>query len=134
MRTLLVLLLATGPSWAQLKEYKPSRLNFFSKEQDIQLGKESAAEVRKTMPVVNNAELTNYVNRIGQRLAMQRLGAPAPREHPSIVAHRFLADLDRKIGERRMHIAPRLDALLGNDDQGPPISEAEALQLALMNV
>jgi beta-barrel assembly-enhancing protease len=69
MRTLLILVLATVASWAQVKEYKPSRLNFFSKEQDVQLGKESAAEVRKTMAVVKNAELTDYVNRIGQRLA-----------------------------------------------------------------
>ena len=52
MRTLLLLVLATVPTWAQVKEYKPSRLNFFSKEQDVQMGKESAEEVRKTMPVV----------------------------------------------------------------------------------
>jgi hypothetical protein len=44
-------------------------LNLFSQEQDVQLGKESADEVRKTMPMVNNAELTAYVNRIGARLA-----------------------------------------------------------------
>lgn len=69
MRTLLVLLLATAPSWAQLKEYKPSRLNFFSKEQDVQLGKEAAAEVRKGMPLISNSELANYIKRIGERLA-----------------------------------------------------------------
>ena len=70
MRTLLILAIAVSAFGAEkLKVFKPSRLNLFSPEQDIQLGKESADEVRKTMPVVNNAELTAYVNRIGARLA-----------------------------------------------------------------
>ena len=51
----------------------PTRLhpgfNLFSKEQDVQLGKESAAEVRKQMPIVKDPFLNEYVNRIGKRLA-----------------------------------------------------------------
>jgi len=43
--------------------------NLFSKDQDVQLGKESAAEVRKQMTVINDTVLTNYVNRVGKRLA-----------------------------------------------------------------
>lgn len=43
--------------------------NLFSKEQDMQLGKESAAEVRKQMVVIHDPFLTAYVNKIGQRLA-----------------------------------------------------------------
>ena len=54
---------------AQVKEYKPSTLNFFSKDQEIQLGKESAVEVRKTMQVIDNKDLTGYINRLGSRLA-----------------------------------------------------------------
>ena len=70
MRFLLIFTLAISAFGAdKLKEFKPSRLNLFSPEQDIQLGKESAAEVRKTMQVVNNPELTAYVNRVGARLA-----------------------------------------------------------------
>jgi len=65
MRTLLILTIAaTAFAADKLKEFKPSRLNLFSPEQDVQLGKESADEVRKTMPIVNNAELTGYVNRV----------------------------------------------------------------------
>jgi Zn-dependent protease with chaperone function len=70
MRTLLFLTLAaTAFAADKVKVFKPGWLNLFSPEQVIQLGKESADEVRKTMPVVNNTELTSYVNRIGARLA-----------------------------------------------------------------
>jgi predicted Zn-dependent protease len=51
----------------------PTRLhpgfNLFSKEQDVQLGQESAAQVRKQMTVINDPVLTAYVNKIGKRLA-----------------------------------------------------------------
>ena len=73
LRTLVLLSLAATAFAAEqapkVKEFKPSRLNLFSPEQDIQMGKESADEVRKTMQVVNNPELTGYISRIGSRLA-----------------------------------------------------------------
>jgi Zn-dependent protease with chaperone function len=78
MRPLLLAALTLGSALAQVKEFKPSWLNLFSPAQDVQLGKESAAEVRKTMPVVNNADLTNYVNRIGQRLAKSKRAGNYP--------------------------------------------------------
>ena len=63
---------------AQVKEYKPSTLNFFSKDQEIQLGKESAVEVRKTMQVIDNKDLTGYINRLGSRLAKSRHAGAYP--------------------------------------------------------
>ena len=79
MRTLLFLtMMATAFAADKLKEFKPSRLNLFSPEQDVQLGKESADEVRKTMAVINNAELTGYVNRIGARLAKSKRAGGYP--------------------------------------------------------
>jgi predicted Zn-dependent protease len=59
----LSLLAAQGPT-----KLRPG-FNLFSKDQDIQLGKESAAEVRKQMTVIDDPFLTSYVSRIGQRLA-----------------------------------------------------------------
>ena len=53
---------------AQVKTFKPG-FNLFSKEQDVQLGKESATQVRQQMQVVQNPELQQYVQRIGQKLA-----------------------------------------------------------------
>ena len=51
----------------------PTRLhpgfNLFTKEQDVQLGQETAAQIRKQMTVINDPVLTAYVNKIGKRLA-----------------------------------------------------------------
>ena len=43
--------------------------NLFSKEQDIQLGQEGAAEIEKQVNLVDNRELNEYVQRIGKKLA-----------------------------------------------------------------
>jgi predicted Zn-dependent protease len=45
--------------------------NMFSKQQDVQLGQEAAAQVRKQVAVVQNQFLQDYLQRIGQRLASQ---------------------------------------------------------------
>ncbi|MCS7042229.1 MAG: M48 family metallopeptidase [Bryobacteraceae bacterium] len=42
--------------------------NLFSKEQDIEIGREFARQVEQQMVVVQNRELTAYINRVGQRL------------------------------------------------------------------
>ena len=50
---------------------RPSGLNFFSKQQDVQLGQEAATEVRKQVTVVQNPFLQEYIQRIGKRLTAQ---------------------------------------------------------------
>jgi len=57
------------PSFAQGPHRFQPGFNLFSKQQDVQLGEESAAEVRKQMTVINDPGLTGYVNRVGKRLA-----------------------------------------------------------------
>jgi predicted Zn-dependent protease len=52
----------------KLRTLKPG-FNMFSPEQDAQLGKEAAAEVEKTKPIVRNSRLDAYVNQLGQKLA-----------------------------------------------------------------
>jgi beta-barrel assembly-enhancing protease len=54
---------AKGP-----KKLKPG-FNLFSPEQDVQMGKEYAAQVEKEMPIVADPELANFFVQIGQRLA-----------------------------------------------------------------
>ena len=70
MRTLIaaVLLLAAPvlPA-ADRKELKPG-FNIFTLDQDIQMGTQSAAEVRKTRAVIDNDELAGYLTRIAARL------------------------------------------------------------------
>ena len=68
--TILVLTTPAGPPlFAQEPHHFEPGFNLFSKQQDIQLGEESAAQVRKQMTVINDPELTSYVNRVGKRLA-----------------------------------------------------------------
>jgi hypothetical protein len=43
--------------------------NLFSPEQDIQIGQESAAQAEQQLPIVNDQQVNDYVNRLGQRLA-----------------------------------------------------------------
>jgi len=50
-----------------LHRFSPG-FNLFSKQQDVQLGQESAAQVRKQMPIVKDPVLTDYVNRVGKNL------------------------------------------------------------------
>jgi beta-barrel assembly-enhancing protease len=64
----LLLAVASIPALGQGHRFQPG-FNLFSKQQDMQLGEESAAQVRKQMTVVNDPVLTEYVNRVGKRLA-----------------------------------------------------------------
>ncbi len=43
--------------------------NMFSAQQDVEIGAQSAAEAERQLPIVNDAEVNAYVNRIGQKLA-----------------------------------------------------------------
>jgi Zn-dependent protease with chaperone function len=61
-------MLALGAS--QKKLPKPG-WNLFSKQQDIDLGREYARQVERQMYVVPDKELTDYVNRVGMRLVRQ---------------------------------------------------------------
>lgn len=64
----LIFLTAAAPVVQAQEPIKPG-FNLFSKEQDIALGQEAAAEIEKEVQVVDDRELTKYVNDIGQRLA-----------------------------------------------------------------
>ena len=47
--------------------FKPG-WNLFSRDQDIQVGKEAVTEVEKQMPLLKDAEVERYVSALGQRL------------------------------------------------------------------
>ncbi len=54
---------ADGP-----RKLKPG-FNLFSKDQDVQLGKEAATEIEKQYTLVNNSQLQAYLTSIGDKLA-----------------------------------------------------------------
>jgi len=61
---------------AQTKITPPK--NSYSLEQDIQLGREAAAEVQKQLPIMRDDEVTSYVQDIGRRLVN---GIPSDQQH-----------------------------------------------------
>ncbi|HWR54594.1 MAG TPA: M48 family metallopeptidase [Bryobacteraceae bacterium] len=66
-KVLAVLLLCAVSALGQTK-LKPG-FNLFSKGQDVELGREAAAEVERSVRLVNDRDLNAYVNQIGRRLA-----------------------------------------------------------------
>ena len=69
----LVPMLALGVS---KPDFKPG-YNFYSPQDDAQLGKESSAQMDKQLPLLNDAEALKYLNSLGKRLV-----AFAPNNHP----------------------------------------------------
>jgi beta-barrel assembly-enhancing protease len=63
---------------AQTKITAPK--NKYTPEQDVQLGREAAAEVRKQYPVVTDSALAGYLDRLGKRLVA---AAPADLKNPA---------------------------------------------------
>ena len=76
---LAVALLGPATGWAQLKELRPG-WNLFSAEQDVQLGKEAAAEIERQAPVVHNRELDDYLNVILRKLEQSRYARTLERD------------------------------------------------------
>jgi len=68
-RTLLLFVSLSSLLWAQRPQHFEPGFNLFSKQQDIELGQQNAAQVRKQMPMVNDPFLLEYVNKVGKRLA-----------------------------------------------------------------
>ena len=58
----------TAAGAADLKDLKPG-FNLFSSQQDIEVGREAAAQVAKEQAIVHNSELNNYLTSLVQRLA-----------------------------------------------------------------
>ncbi|MEN6605266.1 MAG: M48 family metallopeptidase [Bryobacteraceae bacterium] len=72
-RRALYILCCMAVSSALMAQPKPPRpgFNLFSKDQDVQLGREAATEVEKQYTVVKDSQLNAYITRIGKKLAAQ---------------------------------------------------------------
>lgn len=69
----LVLVLALAAGCAARKPGAPIQpgFNMYSKQQDIELGREAAQQVRQEVMVVDDQQLQDYISRLGQTLAKQ---------------------------------------------------------------
>ena len=66
-----------APALAARTRIKPG-MNFFSRQQEIQLGKEAARDVERRLTLVRERSLTSYVSQLGQRLARYSPGPDYP--------------------------------------------------------
>jgi len=67
MAMVVALALMTGVAQAQTK-VNPG-WNLFSPQQDVEIGQQSAVEAEQQLPLLRDANVDAYINRIGQRLA-----------------------------------------------------------------
>ncbi|MGZ8869086.1 MAG: M48 family metalloprotease [Thermoanaerobaculia bacterium] len=75
---MMALVLTVGVAEAQT-QVKPG-FNLFSPEQDVEIGRQSVAEVQRQMPVLSDREVEAYINRIGQKLSANASGPKFPYE------------------------------------------------------
>ncbi len=77
-RTLaLVFVIAMSPAlWAQTK-VKPG-FNLMSLKQDVEIGRQSASEIERQLPMLRNATVNRYVSKVGKRLASVIQGPDFP--------------------------------------------------------
>jgi Zn-dependent protease with chaperone function len=72
-RLALIITLTTTSVFAQTKVTPPK--NKYTPQQDVEIGREAAAEVRKQYPIINDSQIRAYIERLGNRLV-----EAAPRE------------------------------------------------------
>ena len=53
-------------------------MNFFSPEQDIEIGKQSAEQILRETPMLNDPQISNYVSQLGAKLAAKAAGEKFP--------------------------------------------------------
>lgn len=69
---MLALSLAAGVAEAQTQI--KSGWNMFSPQQDVEIGQQSAVEAERQLPILRDSNIESYVNRIGQKLAVNSGG------------------------------------------------------------
>src|SRR5437660_3034739 len=78
MKNLLVaVLLAAGVASAQTRVTPPK--NSYTPAQDVELGRQAAAQAEQQLPIMRDDEVTSYVQRIGRRLVA---AIPPELQHP----------------------------------------------------
>ena len=71
------LAIAPTPLLAQATQVKPG-FNIFSEQQDVEIGRQSAAEAERQLPMLNDRRIDGYATEIIRRLAAAAPGAKYP--------------------------------------------------------
>src|SRR3982074_1436851 len=88
---ILAFLAATGlvfapvapPVWADRTALKPG-VNVFTPEQDIELGKQNAAQAEKQLRMLKDTKVDNYLNDLGKKLATHAPGYKYPYQYKGV--------------------------------------------------
>jgi hypothetical protein len=75
---LVLFALCTAVVSAQTRVTPPK--NKYTPEQDVQIGREAAAEVRREYPIINDRQIDGYLDELGRRLVA---AAPTDLKHPA---------------------------------------------------
>ena len=74
---LLTILVLTPLAWADRTELNPG-WNMFSAQQDIEVGQQASVEAEKQILMMNDTQVDNYLNSLGQRLSAHAPGYKFP--------------------------------------------------------
>ena len=74
---LTVVTVASTPLLAQPTQVKPG-FNLFSEQQDVEIGRQSAAEAERQLPLLNDERIASYASQIIRRLAAAAPGSKYP--------------------------------------------------------
>jgi Zn-dependent protease with chaperone function len=83
---ILMIVLALVPipaSYAQRTRLKPG-MNFFSPQQDVELGQKVAQDAEKKLVLLNNKKVDDYLNRLGKKLATYATGEKYPYQFKAV--------------------------------------------------
>jgi predicted Zn-dependent protease len=83
LSVLLAALLLAPALQADRTRLKPG-MNFFSEQQDIELGREAARDAERQLPLLNEKQVDDYLNRLGQRLARHAPGYKYPYQFKTV--------------------------------------------------
>ncbi|MBL8169595.1 MAG: M48 family metalloprotease [Acidobacteria bacterium] len=69
--------LQAPPGSRSTPQFKPG-VNFFSPQQDVEMGRQSAEQIMRETPMLNDAPITNYVRALGAKLVAKTPGERFP--------------------------------------------------------
>ena len=70
-------------SYAQRTRLKPG-INFFSPQQDIELGRQVAQDAEKKLVMLNNRRVDDYLDRLGKKLSAYAMGEKYPYQFKAV--------------------------------------------------
>lgn len=59
-------------------------LNFFSPEQDIEMGRQSAAQIERETPMLNDPQIASYISQLGAKLSAKAAGEKFPYQFKTV--------------------------------------------------